>query len=158
MYSTPIECDESTIKRFWIKVDQSGGPDACWEWIGARHYKGYGLFSVNRAKKKAHRVAFTIINGSIPSGMVICHQCDNASCCNPAHLFLGTQSDNIKDAVDKERIFPPNANKLTDVDVRSIREKFASGRITKTQLAQDFNVSMRTIREIISYQKRRNII
>lgn len=78
--------------------------DGCWNWIGCVHPTGYGQFSLNRSTYRAHRVAYTIANGPIPSGMVICHSCDNPTCVNPQHLWAGSQAENMRDCATKGRI------------------------------------------------------
>lgn len=92
-------------KRFWPKVDASGGDNSCWTWRASKHTNGYGqIGSGGRGRPLlSHRVSWQLTNGDIPAGMVVCHKCDNPLCCNPAHLFLGTQADNLKDMTDKGR-------------------------------------------------------
>jgi hypothetical protein len=97
-----------TAVRFWKKVDQSGGPDACWVWTAGRGgTMGYGSFQMgtyrNTHHVRAHRMAWELTNGPIPAGKYVCHRCDNPPCCNPAHLFLGTQGDNLRDMYAKGR-------------------------------------------------------
>jgi hypothetical protein len=93
-------------ERFWEKVD-IGSIDDCWEWKACTYHNGYGKFALTRSKPVyAHRLAFEITNGSIPTGLYICHTCDNPRCCNPHHLFAGTQTDNMQDCKRKGRNSP----------------------------------------------------
>lgn len=99
------EAYEATFpERFWAKVDQSGGPDACWPWTASLGTTGYGQVSRRgRMGKKCHRIAWELTNGPIPTGGAILHVCDNRPCCNPAHLRLGTIGDNNRDTAAKGR-------------------------------------------------------
>lgn len=97
------------MKSFWDRaLEVEGG---CWEWQGARSHSGtgYGQVRVGLKILSAHRVAWELATGRpIPTGLFICHSCDNRSCINPSHLFLGTRSDNMKDAYAKGRIAMPS--------------------------------------------------
>lgn len=91
------------VERFWSKVDRRG-PDECWPWKGSRNPDGYGSFSYQGRQARAHRMAWMLANGAVPeAGKLICHSCDNPPCCNPAHLWPGTPSDNMKDCYAKGR-------------------------------------------------------
>lgn len=90
-------------ERFWNKVDIRE-PDECWEWQGYRLLHRYGRVSVeNRKIAYTHRVAWELTHGPVPGGMHVLHLCDNPPCVNPAHLFLGTLSDNTQDMLSKKR-------------------------------------------------------
>lgn len=88
-------------ERFWSKVNKNG-PNGCWIWIGSSDGR-YGQFRINGKLKKAHRVAWLFTYGDSPDGKMACHKCDNPACVNPDHIFWGTMSDNILDAVKKGR-------------------------------------------------------
>jgi hypothetical protein len=90
------------LERLLSFVDSSD-PDACWEWRGNRHQQGYGFIKVNPRNLLAHRVSYELHVGPIPGGMVVCHQCDNPPCINPAHLRVGTQADNMRESVERGR-------------------------------------------------------
>jgi hypothetical protein len=94
--------------RFWDSVDKSAGPDGCWPWQRGRNNKGYGRFLIERdgtrQRPLAHRVAMRLHLGrELDRAEFVLHHCDNPPCCNPAHLFLGTQKDNMADMMAKGR-------------------------------------------------------
>ena len=89
------------LDAFWRRVDMSGGPDACWPWRGGMTYEGYGIALFDGKSTTAHRIAYILTHGPIEPSLVVCHHCDNPPCCNPKHLFDGTQRDNIQDSVRK---------------------------------------------------------
>lgn len=125
--------------RFWAQVKRS---DGCWEWQGLILSNGYGqIGGVEGRSVGAHRVAWMLTNGSIPDGLIVCHRCDNRSCVRPDHLFLGTQSDNVLDAVQKGR-FPAGEghgqSKITAVEAAAIRGDMQS---TEKALAIRYGIS-----------------
>ena len=77
----------------------------CQNWIGAMR-DGYGMIWHNGCLVSAHRLSWELRYGSIPKGEQILHRCDNRQCINPAHLFTGSQKDNIQDAISKGRYDP----------------------------------------------------
>jgi hypothetical protein len=135
--------------HFWERVDQSAGPDGCWPW---RAYcdprTKYGRVA-GWATPIAHRVAYILTTGTIPAGLDVCHHCDNPPCCNPAHLFAGTRSENLLDASRKGRLNTARGersgqSKLTEAQVRAIRGRLAAGE-THRAIAAAFGVSQPTI-------------
>jgi len=88
-------------ERFWSKVDKRGAEE-CWNWK-ASLFHGYGYYSRQSGSNKAHRVSWEFANGPIPLDKQVLHKCDNKKCVNPNHLYLGTPSDNICDAVTRGR-------------------------------------------------------
>ncbi len=83
------------MKRFWSKVELTG-LYSCWEWLASKQNMGYGLFSYDGTMKLAHRVAYTLVLGPIPKGLVLDHLCRNKTCVNPLHLEAVTQKENVR--------------------------------------------------------------
>ena len=140
------------LETFWSHVN-IGDPDECWEWQGGRFWSGYGLLYLGgHHQYRAHRVAYELQNGPVPEGFVVCHKCDNPPCCNPAHLFVGTQAENLADMRKKGRQgrtgYKPgrqtgeknNNSKLTWEKVARIRQLLADGQAYK-EVAKLFGVS-----------------
>lgn len=96
---------QSEAERFWAKVSKGDGADTCWEWRGSKMGEhSYGFFGHSEGRTvRAHRRAYELSFGIIPVGLNVLHRCDNPPCCNPSHLFLGTQADNIADMIAKGR-------------------------------------------------------
>ena len=142
--------------RFWKHVTVTEAP-LCWKWNGNTHKFGYGMIKKEAPSRKpttAHRVSFELHFGEIPVGLGVLHKCDNPSCTNPSHLFLGTQADNNRDMWSKKRGRAANhqgenhnmAN-LYNNDVQFIREAVITG-IKPSHLAFMFNVTKTTIKNI----------
>ncbi len=134
-------------ERLWkyIKVNS---PVECWPWIGCKDKDGYGKLTYQTKDKHAHRVVYEICIGEIPEDLCVLHQCDNPSCCNPNHLFLGSPIDNAIDRDNKGRQAKGTSchtSKLSESDVIEIRQRYISITPNKTQLAKEYNVSQTTI-------------
>lgn len=93
--------------QYWDLVSD-GAPDACWPWPGNISNRGYGVVNMNGRKVSAHRYAYQLATGEDPGELHVCHTCDNPVCVNPAHLWLGTNADNVRDKLDKGRGRAPN--------------------------------------------------
>ena len=99
---------KSLLERFWAKVQKSD--DGCWIWTASFGKAGYGAINSGRRPTRmlsASRVMWEIAYGPIPEGLSVLHRCDVPRCVRPDHLFLGTQRDNIRDAMAKGRHVPP---------------------------------------------------
>jgi hypothetical protein len=107
MMTTPRPLSE----RLWPKVEPEPNT-GCWLWMGGANNKGYGMLHDEAGKHMlSHRASYMLTNGPIPQGMHVLHRCDTPLCCNPAHLFLGTHTDNMRDAASKGRIRGPWSTK-----------------------------------------------
>ena len=138
----------STPGSFWARIKITEG---CWLWTGPTQ-DGYGRLTYRYRHVGAHRLAWELTNGPIPKGLCICHHCDVRACCNPEHLFLGSIADNVADRDAKgrrgdERGERNGSSKLTDHQVREIRQLIAAGRF-HTSIAAAYGVSHTTIRDI----------
>jgi hypothetical protein len=122
---------QQDVERFWSYVDR-GASDACWPWLRGMNGRRsrYGVFYIGNAKWKSHRLAYEIANGSITNGMVVRHRCDRSECCNPRHLELGTNSENVEDRVRRGRSAigeRAGAAVYTEQQVRDLRAAIANG-------------------------------
>lgn len=150
-----LEINAEHAKRFNSFVDKSGD---CWVWTGCKDKDGYGFFRHQHKNLKAHRVAAHLAGMAI-DGLMVCHSCDNPSCCNPAHLFTGTNSDNQRDAVRKGRsdgwhglAFRGESHgkaKLSRLEVNIIRLTYLPRVVTAPMLAAKFGVGESQIRKIV---------
>lgn len=138
---TPIERFESRFVK----------GDGCWNWTAQKGSGGYGLFCFEGRQQGAHRVSYQLYVGEIPEGMHVCHRCDNQSCVNPSHLFVGTASDNAHDRDNKKRCPFGEKHyraKLTENQVKSIRKMWSSGS-RNIDIAREFGVDKRNISNIV---------
>lgn len=141
-------------ERFWPSVDTSGGPEACWPWKGCRKPAGYGLVRDSGRTIVAHHAAFFLTHGRWPDSLV-CHRCDNPPCCNPAHLFEGTQAQNMEDMKAKGRGRGHTAYgeenpaaKFREDDIRKMRQLAAAGH-TYAAIGRQFGVDSYTVSRIV---------
>lgn len=148
-------------ERFWRFVPEPRTAQACWEWTGKINH-AYGRLMVAKTPYReipAHRASWTIHHGEIPEGHVVCHHCDNPACVNPAHLFLGTQAENIADMHRKGRraSFAGTRNgqsKFSDATIAEVRRLLAEG-LTPTPISRATGVSVSQIKHIRAGRARR---
>jgi len=136
-------------------------------WAGKTNKDGYGIIRIKRQRSgprermtTASRVAYEAMVGPIPPGFFVCHRCDNPTCINPVHLFLGTPNDNSKDMVAKgrqKRGEQKSDSKLTEKLVREIRERYQRGGITHEELAREFGVGRVAITLVIGRRRWKHV-
>lgn len=150
----------SKEKRFWAKVKKAKG-NKCWSWLGAKT-RGYGCMRTGAAPGKseyAHRISYEINIGPIPKGHHVCHHCDNPECCNPKHLFTGTDADNHADMLKKGRELSgekhPNS-KLKEKDILKMRQLYGKG-INCAEIGRRFNINRNYAWQICNKQKWRRL-
>lgn len=121
----------------------------CWEWSGSKNSRGYGTLAVSGKTWLAHRLSYLTFNGKIPDGIQVCHECDNRSCINPKHLFLGTARENAQDMLAKGRGLTGARNPHSRLSAETVMAilKYPAG-MKKTGL--QFGVSKTTVYDIRS--------
>lgn len=142
--------DALETAKFWLRIE--GGTDfQCWNWKGAKNPTGYGRLTTTEGGAMAHRVAYELIKGPIPSGQIVRHQCDNPACCNPRHLLLGNYQDNSDDMVRRRRSAEGAKNgrtKLSNAQAAYIRRNPQG--LTQKKLCEMFGLASSTVSYIRS--------
>jgi len=138
-------------QQYWTFVEKT---DGCWKWKGSKNKFGYGAFRFHKRMMMAHRVSWEIHNGPILQGIQVLHKCDNPECSRPDHLFLGNQSENMVDCVEKGRKNTAKGERhakaiLREEDVLQIRSLCQSGLQSRHEIARSFNVSYASITDIV---------
>lgn len=138
-------------KRFWSKVEVKDRKE-CWIWRAGKDIDGYGMFWIKPQNQWAHRVAYEFEFGPFNKKLHVLHKCDNPSCVNPHHLFLGTQQDNIDDMLNKGRSAKgerAHSAKLSGNQVKQIKILIKEG-FSASVIAKKFKVHKSTIKDIKS--------
>jgi hypothetical protein len=155
----------SDINRFWSKVAITANSEKCWNWIGSKRRRGYGQFHVSISPNKERNLVSTRVSYLLhykidPLEKIVLHKCDNPSCVNPNHLSLGTNKDNTKDMMNKNRGTKQFENgekhsqsKLTEIQVLEIRELYPKSNLTQKEFAKNYNVDASLISIIVNRKR-----
>jgi hypothetical protein len=144
-----------TIHKVWTRLiaPRLIVVDECHIFMGSRDPRGYGqvwLRSDPNVLLRTHRVAYEYAHGPIPNGAFVLHSCDRPPCCNPEHLRIGTIADNMRDALDRDRVLRGERHqdaRFTTEDVRAMRRMRANGQ-TFTAIAEQFGTMRTTVSNI----------
>lgn len=156
--------------KFWERVRKGEDPDACWLWDGSHAGNGYPKMHVTIT---VHRYAYTLLVGPIPEGLHLLHSCDNPGCLNPAHLRPDTPQANRADCVAKGRqakgdrssrrlypeLYPPMRGernghaKITAARVIEMRQRYAAGGVSQSQLAREYEVNQAEVCRILNRKR-----
>jgi hypothetical protein len=170
----PIKFTEEQTTNFWAKVEKLGTEAGCWIWTGSTNPDRYGCFGVNGRTVGTHRISWFLHHGPIPTmggttSLKVLHHCDTPECVNPAHLWLGTQLENIADCLKKgrhnhafggrvwTRECPEivargersHKAKLTSDKVAEIRALYKTGAITQVELSSRFGINQSSISALL---------
>jgi hypothetical protein len=155
-----MEYNNDLKDEFFANITKT---DLCWIWNVSKNRQGYGVCTAGGLRHSAHRVSWTLHYGAIPKGMLVCHRCDNPSCVKPDHLFIGTHSDNSRDAYYKGRlphlvkgqfkidgvIIKSRPRALSSDQVIEIKRLYNHG-IRQRDLAKQFKVRRNTIWRVVN--------
>lgn len=143
--------DEQRRQAFWARFGW-GGVDECWPWLGyVEKQTGYGKFSFDGKLNSAHRFAYMQAFGKIPTGLLVCHKCDNRKCQNPNHLFAGTYTDNNRDMFQKGRGSPPPPRpNITEAQVLQIRAMWKPYEISVRAISKKLNLPYKSVENAVS--------
>lgn len=127
--------------------------ESCWLWTGPLDRDGYGEWQYAERRQKAHRWAFELFVGPI-GALQVCHTCDVPNCVNPAHLFLGTQADNMHDMQAKGRKYDKRGERhhmaiLNEVTVLAIRAEYDGKRGSRSRIARTRGLNYQTVSDIV---------
>lgn len=141
-------------ERYEAKVDRSAGPHACHYWTACKSTDGYGHFKAEGRTLQAHRFGYELLVGSIPDSLQVRHTCDNPPCQNPLHWLLGTNADNVRDKVNRERQQCQRGErnpsvKLTAEQVAEIRQDFGRSGVTQSVIAASYGISQSQVSKIV---------
>jgi len=140
------------IIRFWGKIDVKS-KEECWNWKGSLNSQnGYGRFGIQNSYYITSRIAYWIYYNIDPEFKLVCHSCNNTLCCNPNHLYLGTQSENIQQSFNELRsIHRGSFNscaKLNEIKAKQIRNLLENTSLTLREIGEKFGIAISTVGHI----------
>jgi DNA-binding XRE family transcriptional regulator len=144
--------DRPLEDRFWEKVDKTNG---CWIWNGGQFQNGYGKFTIKGRQYRAHRVSYELAHGPIPADALLRHTCGNRLCVRPEHLKWGGVRESH--AAQMTNMNRSRVAKLTEQDVRQIRQRYADHEITQRQLAKEYGISVATVQSVLDRRSWRHV-
>ena len=141
-----------TREKFLLKVDKT---ETCWLWTSYRNAKGYGCTSHKNKSMLAHRMSFKLFKENFDADLCVLHHCDNPSCVNPNHLFVGTQKENMEDCIRKNRLASTKGShngfsKITEGQVIIARDMYKTERLNQGEIAQLMGISPITVNHIMT--------
>ncbi len=147
-------------ERFWSKIEKT---DTCWIWKSSLNKDGYGNLGIGNNNFRSHRIAWELTNGPIPPKMNVLHHCDVRACCNPSHLYLGTQKENRRDADLRGKTNLPKGSahpnaKLTEAQVIEIRSTWKPWVYTARMLSAKYGVKKSVIVDILNGKTWKHIL
>jgi hypothetical protein len=153
------QTETELINRFWTKVNITS-EDECWNWIGhSKTPQGSGVAYNGDIATSASRVAYEFTFGKIFNGLYVLHKCDNNLCCNPKHLYLGTQSQNMCDRESRYKGLSKfgRPSGLSTDDISNIKKMWFNDRIKQEEIGSMFNIDQTTVSKIVNnrYNQRR---
>ena len=146
--------DSASVRKLIAEKSQPVTESGCWIWMWSVNPSGYGKLKFSGKIVGAHRASYVAFNGAIPDGSCVCHKCDVPACVNPAHLFVASHLENMRDRDKKGRLVRLTGSmngscRLSGSQVAEIRRIYASGKASQVAIAKKFGVHHTTVSHIV---------